>query len=255
VNAVRNSLVPFILVSSVFHLLLVVSWYARYDRRPVMRDIPIRVIPAPPEPPPVNPQLSREAPARPARPSAQLAKKSPPPAPAVPEPDKTQSKIEKDRFGEQPVNPRPRRIEDEAITSRPLPTLKDLLPPVYMSSAERNQNRENPVRLDSQEPKYVPYLTTVKQAIDIVWVYPEIAKRYGLQGKLLLEFTVAGNGQLEELRLIRSSGSSILDEEAMRAVQAAAPFRPIPRSMGRNHLPIVASFEYYGSGLKYGYTP
>jgi protein TonB len=124
-----------------------------------------------------------------------------------------------------------------------------------MSSAERNQNRESPVRLDSQEPKYVPYLTTVKQAIDIVWVYPEIAKRYGLQGKLLLEFTVGGDGRLEELRLIRSSGSSILDEEAMRAVQAAAPFRPIPRSVGRTHLPIVASFEYYGNGLKYGYTP
>jgi protein TonB len=252
VNAVRNSLVPFIIVSSVFHLLLVVSWYARYDRRPVTRDIPIRVIPLPPEPRPVNPQLSREAPARS---FAQLAKKSPPATQAAPEPDKTPSKFEKDRVGEQPVNPRPRRIEDEAITSRPLPTLKDLLPPVYMSSAERNQNRENPVRLDSQEPRYVPYLTTVKQAIDIVWIYPEIAKRYGLQGKLLLEFTVAGDGQLEELRLIRSSGSSILDEEAMRAVQAAAPFRPIPRSMGRNHLPILASFEYYGNGLKYGYTP
>ena len=168
-NAVRNSLVPFILVSSAFHLLLVLSWYARYDRHPVMQDIPIRVIPASPEAQPVNPQLSsREAP----RSSAQVAKKSPPAAPAAPEPDKTVAKIEKDRFGEQPVNPRTQRIEDEAITSRPLPKLKDLLPPVYMSSAERNQNRENPVRLDSQEPKNVPYLTTVKQAIDLEWVYP-----------------------------------------------------------------------------------
>lgn len=219
-----------------------------------MPDIPIMVIPAPPEAPPPVPQLDRKTPARAARPPAQLAKKIPP-APPAQEPEKTPPKTEKDRFGELPVNPRPRRIEDEAITSRPLPTLKDLLPPVYMSSAERSQNREDPVRLDSKEAKYLPYLTTVKQAIDLEWIYPEIAKRYGLQGKLLLEFTVAVSGQLEELRLIRSSGSSILDEEAMRAVQAASPFRPIPRSVGRNHLPIVASFEYYGNGLRYGFTP
>ncbi len=56
-------------------------------------------------------------------------------------------------------------------------------------------------------------------------------------------------------RLIRSSGFSILDEEAIRSVQAAAPFHPIPPVIGKNRLPIIASFEYLDNRLKYSFAP
>ena len=112
------------------------------------------------------------------------------------------------------------------------------MPPITWTSPEGRRNREGPIRLDSQEPRYVSYLTSVKQAIEIEWIYPDIALSHGLEGKLLLEFTILGNGQLEEARLLRSSGYSVLDEEAIRAIQAAAPFGPIPRSIGKSRLPI-----------------
>jgi outer membrane biosynthesis protein TonB len=44
-----------------------------------------------------------------------------------------------------------------------------------------------------------------------------------------------------------------LDEEAMRAVRAAAPFRPIPGHIGKQRLDIIASFEYHDSRLHYDF--
>jgi protein TonB len=105
--------------------------------------------------------------------------------------------------------------------------------------------------LNTRERKYVSYFTSIKQAIQIVWDYPESALRHGLEGKLVLEFTILGNGALEGTRLVRSSGFAVLDNEAIRAVQAASPFHPIPPWIGRNRLDIIASFEYHDNRMKY----
>ncbi|MGH7769136.1 MAG: energy transducer TonB [Candidatus Binatia bacterium] len=254
-NAIRASLAPFLIVSSAFHLLLALSWYARYDGQPVRENIPVTVLPPPPEEKPAAPQASREAPARSRQPPAQIAKKSPRVAKAPQEPDKTPSKLaEKDKITEEPPALKPRRAENETIVQRPLPTLKDLLPPVYSAYSEASRGTRGTIPLNSQDPRYVSYLTSVKQAIEIVWIYPEIAKRHRLRGKVLIEFAILANGQLEGIQMIRSSGSSVLDEEAVRALRAAAPFRALPAQIG-TRMPISASFEYVDDRLKYSFAP
>jgi len=161
---------------------------------------------------------------------------------------------EKEKKGEEPAEDR-NRLQEKTIVQRPLPTLKELLPPVASSPSEGSASSEGPIRLDTQEPKYISYFDSIKRAIEIEWQYPEPALRQGLQGKLILEFTVLGNGTLERARLIRSSGFSVLDEEAIRAVRAAAPFHPIPPWIGKARLDIIASFEYHDNRLKYGFAP
>lgn len=111
------------------------------------------------------------------------------------------------------------------------------------------------IRLDSTDPNYISYLASVKRDIELVWEYPPSALREGIQGRLIVEFRIRKNGTLMEARLVRSSGFSILDEEAIRAIQAAAPFHPIPTWIGKQRLAISASFEYYDNRLKYSYTP
>ena len=107
--------------------------------------------------------------------------------------------------------------------------------------------------LDSRDPRYVSYNTAVKQAIELEWVYPDVALRHGLEGKLVLAFTILRNGQLEAVHVIRSSGFSALDQEAIRAVQTAAPFRPLPPWIGKR-LDIMATFEYVDSRVKYDFA-
>jgi len=159
------------------------------------------------------------------------------------------------RLPEREVREKPpvKRPEKDIIVERPLPTLKELLPPVTWSSP--GERREKALRLDTREPKYVSYFASIKRAIESVWQYPEPALRHGLQGKLLLEFTISGNGELERTRLIRSSGFSVLDQEAVRAVEAASPFHPIPAWIGRSRLDVIASFEYHDNRLNYRYVP
>jgi len=149
---------------------------------------------------------------------------------------------------ETPPPPRETVPEKSVIAERPLPSVKELLPPITWSSGSR---ATAPVSLNSRDPLYVTYFTKIKQLIESHWEYPELALRYGLQGKLSLEFTIGANGQLERLRLVRSSGSQLLDDEAVRAIQAAAPFPPIPSWIKPNPLSISAAMEYHDNRVNY----
>jgi protein TonB len=138
--------------------------------------------------------------------------------------------------------------EQNVIVERQLPTLRELLPPASWSSNARSSGS---VSLNTSDPIYVTYFTKIKQMILSRWEYPELALRYGLEGKLSVEFTIGPNGQLERLRVVRSSGSHILDEEALRAIQAAAPFPPIPRWIQPNPLRIFGDMIYDDNRLNY----
>jgi len=148
--------------------------------------------------------------------------------------------------------PREPTQEKTVVAERPLPTLKDLLPSVTYSA--ENGRASGPISLNTRDPLYVSYFNKVKQTIEQHWEYPEMALRYGLQGRLALEFTINGGGQLEGLRLIRSSGSQLLDEEALRAIKAAAPFPPIPSWIKPVPLLISASMEYHDTRLNYRFN-
>jgi protein TonB len=141
--------------------------------------------------------------------------------------------------------------EPSVIAERSLPTIKELLPPMNWSS---RSHESGPISLNSKDPVYVSYFTRIKQLIESQWQYPELALRYGLQGRLALEFTIGASGRLERLRVVRSSGSQLLDEEALRAIKAAAPFPPIPPWIKPNPLSISAAMEYHDNRVNYEFA-
>lgn len=64
--------------------------------------------------------------------------------------------------------------------------------------------------------------------------YPGAAKRDRLRGETHVRFTVSQNGGVSGLSVVRSSGSSVLDQAALETVQRAAPFPAIPPGAGRS---------------------
>jgi protein TonB len=106
------------------------------------------------------------------------------------------------------------------------------------------------IPLNTSDVRYAPYTQTVKQWIESRWEYPDLAKHYGLQGRVVVEFTILQNGHIELLSLVRSSGSKLLDEEAVRAIKAAVPFKPFPRSIQESSLRIIAGFVYSDQRLR-----
>lgn len=63
--------------------------------------------------------------------------------------------------------------------------------------------------------------------------YPREAKRQNLRGEAMVHFEVLRGGDLSALRLMRSSGSPVLDQAALETVRRAAPFPAIPMEARR----------------------
>jgi protein TonB len=61
--------------------------------------------------------------------------------------------------------------------------------------------------------------------------YPARARRRGWQGKVMLAFDIDERGQLNNVRLAKSSGYALLDHSAMTAISRLAHIE-LPRSMG-----------------------
>ena len=67
-------------------------------------------------------------------------------------------------------------------------------------------------------------------------IYPLEADRNGWQGDVLLRVTVASDGQVSQVELVRSSGYAILDKAAVDAVKR---WRAIPAKMGGEPVSVV----------------
>jgi protein TonB len=61
--------------------------------------------------------------------------------------------------------------------------------------------------------------------------------------RVMVIFKVSKNGELSALRLQKSSGSSLADQAALKAVQDAAPFRPLPAGAPED-VDIQFTFDY-----------
>jgi TonB family protein len=76
--------------------------------------------------------------------------------------------------------------------------------------------------------------------------YPSALRQQGIQGQVKLVLTISSTGSLEKVFVSRSSGNQQLDDLALKAVQAAAPFEEFMNATGNNkepesitlHLPI-----------------
>ena len=72
------------------------------------------------------------------------------------------------------------------------------------------------------------YQDMVKQRIEEVRRYPPFARKHGIEGSACLGFVILPDGLSRDIRLIRSSGSRLLDGEAIATVERANPFPPVP---------------------------
>ncbi len=78
------------------------------------------------------------------------------------------------------------------------------------------------------------------------WRYPMEAARQRQSGRAVIEFAVRRDGTVRSVKVLRSTGSDLLDRYAVDAINvnsASAPFR-VPDSVGAECLVITATFTY-----------
>lgn len=71
-------------------------------------------------------------------------------------------------------------------------------------------------------------------------VYPPMARRMNWSGRVAVSFTIAEDGTVHGLKVVRSSGHSMLDKSALETVRSAAPF---PRPPVRSEIEVPINFS------------
>jgi TonB family protein len=210
--------------------------------------------PAPPAPKVADaPKEAPKAPPAPTKPEEGPGPKAAPPAPA---PEPTQTAKATPPQPQQPSTPAPQ-------LGAPTPPRVASTPPESSPTSGmfrrggggglkggRGGIEGEPIPLDTPDPKYQDYFNQIRERIKSKWIYPYEASSRGIGGELSIEFGIAKSGELQFIERRRSSGVELLDDYAMRAVQLASPFPPVPDAISKGGLPILGIFRYQllGSG-------
>jgi protein TonB len=104
---------------------------------------------------------------------------------------------------------------------------------------------DDSVTLDTDEFKFISYNRWLKIKVESMLRYPELAAMSGYQGTLYIKFDILKDGSLGNLELLKSSGYKILDDEALRAIRASAPFQPLPEDWNMERYSIRAAVLFY----------
>ena len=74
--------------------------------------------------------------------------------------------------------------------------------------------------------------------------YPDAARARGSQGSVLVEFTIDRSGNVVASRVLRHSGSSLLDEEAIAVLQRASPLPRPPADITGELFPLTLPIQF-----------
>jgi periplasmic protein TonB len=211
---------------------------------PPLAFVPVQIIPAQAlgvRKPTSRPQVEKPAP----KPEPAAADPPEPPKPAreeVPElPDKPVKKpVKPQKAASEPPKPAP------PTTKTPLPRPSAPAPPPVGDTSGEAGRRGAPTgsaqgtsafgsqiaTLDNPDFKFGFYINQLLSAIDSKWERPPL----GNDVRAIIAFRIERDGTLTDLQIAQSSGYNSFDLAALRAVQNASPFPPLPRAYRQDSL-------------------
>jgi TonB family protein len=234
---------------------------------PPMTFVPVEIVPAqalgvrhPANPAnPAKTEKPKPAPEKPPKPEPEPPKPEPKPEPPVPKPKPVREPVHEDT----PVLPdkpskHPEKPKPTATTPLPRPAApsdRKPLPrppsPATPQTPQTNEGGETGPRgaptgkpqgssafgsqvagLDNPDFKFGYYIDGLLSAIDSKWVRPPL----GNDVQAVIGFRIQRDGSIAELEVTRSSGYNSFDLAALRAVQNASPFPPLPRAYRESSL-------------------
>ena len=187
-------------------------------RRPASR--PRAAKPAPPEPEPVKP-----APEEPEKPAVKPPEEAPVLPPEKPEKRKPETKppAERSTGAEAAGTAGPQAKPGDEAGRRGAP---DASPAGTSAFGPKVGGLDNP------DFRFGYYIDQLLSAIDAKWLRPPL----GDDVKAVISFRIGRDGDITDLEVAESSGYNSFDLAALRAVQNAAPFPPLPRAYRHDSL-------------------
>jgi TonB family protein len=98
---------------------------------------------------------------------------------------------------------------------------------------------------DTKGYDFGPYMNQVVNRVRYNWysLIPEIA-RLGKKGRVVIIFTITGNGNIDNPHIVANSGTEPLDRAAFGAITQSNPFAKLPAGFSGDHLDLQFTFLY-----------
>jgi protein TonB len=143
--------------------------------------------------------------------------------------------------------------EDKSEPAEPEPVIETSAIPQEESrpnaASTRQQTPQGATRVEqSGDPEQnvgnaslrLAYLSEVQKTLERSTVNPDAQ----LSGTVLIDLTIASSGQVLTREVEKSSGSKVLDDAAITALDRAAPFPPMPRGVAKGPLKLQVPVEF-----------
>lgn len=233
-----------VMVSAVVHGLVAIGlvWGPTWiPRRPVTPVYEVQLVSLPvdaPRPKPEAPEV------KPAPPVPRPVKTAPPKPKATPVKKTAPGVIEPTKKGPEPAPARVPEIADEP--GPPEPPVKESLPPPPNQAAKPAQPAEPGIQLvtplmEAVALKYPWYMKVLTRKIKENWSPPGAG--FAKANEALVVFTILRGGAVRGAEIEQGSGDDFYDRAALRAVQRASPFPPLPDGYPDDTLKIYFSFS------------
>jgi len=126
-------------------------------------------------------------------------------------------------------------IEDEPVAAAPEPEAEPLPlpppPPPPKPKVDRVKLTRN-------------YLQQLRSLLASRRVYPLAARRMGVEGVVMVGFTIGPDGSFSGVQVRRSSGAKVLDRAALQTVQSLSGSLPRPPAIGDTPLRTSVALRY-----------
>lgn len=106
-------------------------------------------------------------------------------------------------------------------------------------------SKEADIGINTREAKYAPYAQGLVRALEEQW-QPAGERMNQLSQndrRVLMRVSISNNGELAGIKVVQPSPSRALNDSAVAAVHAAAPFNPLPSSWGLERANFFFVFE------------
>jgi len=134
--------------------------------------------------------------------------------------------------------------EEKQREPEPEPKLEPQPEEIVMEELPEEPVEEKTEVIDPAKEAMLRYQDMVKQRIEEVRRYPAFAKRQGIEGRVYISFIVLSNGISQDIKIVSSSGSKILDEEAIETIKRANPFPPISKEINSSSVQMEVSIVF-----------
>jgi len=144
---------------------------------------------------------------------------------------------------ESPLKPRNEKVPNLAKlfpSAGKMARLEESYRKKYDSEEEEGETRF----LNTDDIQFGSFLRRFETAVYGVWSYPQEAARLGIEGVTPVKITFNRKGEIENVSIIESSGSTLLDSEVLRTLRMIGAIGGFPKGYKKDKFNLIAFFQY-----------